>query len=148
MGNSKETIQITDEETGEIFDLNITSLVSDIRDRMIARRRLQTEATVWSKLSESQQPRKWMVARGLRQGQGRGLARGIKIAYILGRLYLAQEKATHGSPAIVRGFLLSSSSILVTLRICANSHFVLKKLSPRVEKIIAPIDKANNFAQK
>lgn len=55
MGNSKETIQITDEETGEIFDLNITSLVSDIRDRMIARRRLQTEATVWSKLSESQQ---------------------------------------------------------------------------------------------
>lgn len=55
MGNSKEAIQITDEETGDTFDLNITSLVSDIRDRMIARRRLQTEATVWRKLSERQQ---------------------------------------------------------------------------------------------
>lgn len=55
MGNNQETIEVTDVETGEVFALNVSSLVSDIRDRMVARRRLQTEATVWSKLSEAQQ---------------------------------------------------------------------------------------------
>jgi len=47
-----------------------------------------------------------MVGRGLRQGQGRGIARGIKTLYILGVLDLAQEKPLTEGPAIVRGFLL------------------------------------------
>ena len=47
-----------------------------------------------------------MVGRGLRQGQGRRIARGIKNLYILGVLDLAQEKPLTEGPAIVRGFLL------------------------------------------
>lgn len=55
MGNGKESVQITDPETGEVISLNATSLVADVRDRLLDKRRMQTEATVWDKLKEHQQ---------------------------------------------------------------------------------------------
>jgi len=35
--------------------VNVNSIVSDVRDRMLARRKMQTEATVWAKLPEHKQ---------------------------------------------------------------------------------------------
>ncbi|MGB1253751.1 MAG: hypothetical protein ACPG8W_24275, partial [Candidatus Promineifilaceae bacterium] len=54
-GNDQNNIQITDEETGEVFNVNIESIVCDIRDRLIARRRQDVEATTWQKLDEHKQ---------------------------------------------------------------------------------------------
>lgn len=55
MGANKENIEFTDPETGEVFPLDATSLVSNVRDVLLSRRRLQTEATVWSKMKEAAQ---------------------------------------------------------------------------------------------
>lgn len=55
MADNQENFEITDEETGEVFTIRTTSLVSNIRDVLLSRRRAQTEATVWSKLTEQQQ---------------------------------------------------------------------------------------------
>lgn len=55
MGNHQKRIEITDEETGETFGLNIGMLVSDIRDALMSKRRDQIMATTWKNLSEEQQ---------------------------------------------------------------------------------------------
>jgi len=55
MGENQKGIEIHDEKTGEVFTLNPVSLVSDVRDRLLSARRLQTEATVWGKLPEAKQ---------------------------------------------------------------------------------------------
>ena len=52
MGNNQENVEVIDSETGEVFDVNVNSIVCDVRDRMLARRKMQTEATVWQKLPE------------------------------------------------------------------------------------------------
>tara|TARA_R110000744_G_scaffold142869_7_gene254708 strand:- start:563 stop:1828 length:1266 start_codon:yes stop_codon:yes gene_type:complete len=52
MGNNQENVEIADGETGEVFSVNVNSIVCDVRDRMLARRKMQTEATVWPKLAE------------------------------------------------------------------------------------------------
>lgn len=55
MDGNQENFEFTDPETGEVFPLNATSLVSNVRDVLLSRRRQQTEATVWKKLTEAQQ---------------------------------------------------------------------------------------------
>lgn len=55
MGNNQENVEVTDGETGEVFSVNVNSIVCDVRDRMLARRKMQTEATVWPKLPELKQ---------------------------------------------------------------------------------------------
>lgn len=55
MGESQTIIEVVDPETGEAFNLNATSLVSNVRDVFLSRRRMQTQATEWSKLSEADQ---------------------------------------------------------------------------------------------
>lgn len=48
-------VEIADPETGEIHGLNVGMLVGDVRDLLLSKRRMQIEATVWSRLSEDQQ---------------------------------------------------------------------------------------------
>lgn len=55
MGSNQENLTFTDPETGEVFTLNTSSLVSNVRDILLSRRKMQTEATVWSKLKEAEQ---------------------------------------------------------------------------------------------
>jgi ribosome modulation factor len=55
MGNDQTNFEITDEETGEVFPINAVSLVSNVRDVLMSRRRNQQEARVWGDLSEEQQ---------------------------------------------------------------------------------------------
>lgn len=55
MGNDQKSVEIFDQETGEIVDLSVDGLACDIRDVLLSMRRKQTQATVWSKLSEEQQ---------------------------------------------------------------------------------------------
>jgi ribosome modulation factor len=55
MGNDQKNFEITDEETGEVFPINAVSLVSNVRDVLMSRRRNQQEARVWGDLSEEQQ---------------------------------------------------------------------------------------------
>lgn len=45
----------TDPETGEVFPVNGTSLVSNVRDILMSRRRNQVEAKTWSMLNEAEQ---------------------------------------------------------------------------------------------
>ncbi len=52
---SNTRVEVTDPETGEVFGLNASMLVSDIRDVLISKRRNQIAATTWSTLSEDQQ---------------------------------------------------------------------------------------------
>ncbi len=51
----KTYIDITDPETGEVFQLRSDTLVGDIRDMFMARRRMDIQATTWGKLSQDQQ---------------------------------------------------------------------------------------------
>jgi hypothetical protein len=51
----KTHIDITDPETGEVFQLRSDTLVGDIRDMFMARRRMDLQATTWGKLSQDQQ---------------------------------------------------------------------------------------------
>lgn len=55
MGKNQEGIEVTDQETGEIFTLKPGSLVADIRDTLLAKRRMQSQAAPWSKMSEADQ---------------------------------------------------------------------------------------------
>jgi ribosome modulation factor len=55
MGNDQTNFEITDEETGEVFPIIAASLVSNVRDVLMSRRRNQQEARVWGDLSEEQQ---------------------------------------------------------------------------------------------
>lgn len=55
MGRNQENLTFTDPETGELFTLNTSSLVSNVRDILLSRRKMQAEATVWSKLKEAEQ---------------------------------------------------------------------------------------------
>jgi|GEM_PF-5387461 len=45
----------TDPETGDVFPVNGTSLVSNVRDILMSRRRNQVEAKTWSMLNEAEQ---------------------------------------------------------------------------------------------
>lgn len=47
--------EFTDPETGEVFPVNGTSLVSNVRDILMSRRRNQVEAKTWSRLNEAEQ---------------------------------------------------------------------------------------------
>lgn len=47
--------EFTDPETGEVFPVNGTSLVSNVRDILMSRRRNQVEAKTWSMLNEAEQ---------------------------------------------------------------------------------------------
>lgn len=55
MDGNKEIITITDQETGEKFAFKPASLIADVRDRLLDRRRIQVENRQWSKLSEAEQ---------------------------------------------------------------------------------------------
>ena len=55
MGNNQERIEFTDPETGKVFPINATSLVSNVRDVLMSRRRNQVEAKTWSMLKEDEQ---------------------------------------------------------------------------------------------
>lgn len=55
MGNHQKSVEIHDQETGEVIDLSVGGLASEIRDMLLSRRRKDIQATIWSKLSEDQQ---------------------------------------------------------------------------------------------
>lgn len=55
MAANQENVEVVDPETGEVFPLNVGSLVSDIRNVFLTKRRAHTEGEVWSKLSEQDQ---------------------------------------------------------------------------------------------
>jgi hypothetical protein len=55
MGKHQETIEVTSPEDGEIVTLNITSLVSDVRDLFLSKIRNDKNKTIWSKMSEADQ---------------------------------------------------------------------------------------------
>jgi len=55
MGDHNETVEVIDAATGEVFALNVRSLVSDIRDRLLSFRRSRVQATTWPNLTEDEQ---------------------------------------------------------------------------------------------
>lgn len=55
MGNDQTRLEFTDPETGEVFPINATSLVSNVRDVLMSRRKMQTQAKTWKDLTESEQ---------------------------------------------------------------------------------------------
>lgn len=55
MGKNPKRIEITDGETGEVFELNASSLVSDTIGVLMSWRRNVIQSMVWDQLSEEQQ---------------------------------------------------------------------------------------------
>ena len=55
MGKNPKRIDITDPETGEVFELNASSLVSDTIDVLMSWRRNVIQSMIWDQLSENQQ---------------------------------------------------------------------------------------------
>jgi len=55
MNANEEFFEITDQETGEVWQLKTTSLVADVRDIMLSKRRNQMMSALWKDLTEDQQ---------------------------------------------------------------------------------------------
>lgn len=63
----KTYIDVTDPETGEVFQLRSDTLVGNIRDMFMARRRMDIQATTWSKLTHDQQQSEISAVTGMAQ---------------------------------------------------------------------------------
>ena len=55
MGYNTQSIEVTSEETGEVWMMDPSFLVGHIRDYFLSMRRQQVQATVWDELSEEDQ---------------------------------------------------------------------------------------------
>lgn len=57
MGTNKTSFEITNPEDGEVYTINLTSLVSKVRELFLSKLRNDKEKKLWSKMSQSEQQR-------------------------------------------------------------------------------------------
>lgn len=55
MGENTETVEVIIGETGEVRPIQMKSLVSDVRNVLLQRRRAQVQSTTWANMSEKDQ---------------------------------------------------------------------------------------------
>lgn len=136
MGKNTSRISITDQETGEVFELNASSLVNDTVGILMSWRRNVIQSTVWSQLSEDQQQEAIDNALSLAQDLVNGLVEIIATG---------KNEVIH---ALLDNFKIKDGTVTVTAKGIADNGALLALNSVGDKALKIVVADASQFNQE